>query len=117
GDARRPGDVWRIRWAAGQLAGYAICCPECGGVHCWTTARGCRVDVDASGDCEHRRAPTYGSCWTRAGAPEQGTLSASPPLDTRELEGRELDGPDPEGSEPGARCTFAGLLRCGWLVW
>jgi hypothetical protein len=78
------GDVWRIHWAKcndaghtidGPLAGYAIFCPKCHTVHCWTTATNCAQKAGTS--CPHEGT---GSCWTWSGSAESGTLTASPSL-------------------------------------
>ncbi len=100
-----PGDVWRIRWAVpgpdgvinserdkdlvGPIAGYAICCSKCKGVHPWTTASNCEpkhkvhCGKDQQGNdlwadiCEHS---SKGSCWQWSGSAEDNILSASPSL-------------------------------------
>lgn len=83
-----PGDIWRTFWHGGPIAGYAICCPKCGGVHHWTTASNCPQDVpwevtNADGSiskgmkCRHSGV---GSCWNWTGSAEDGTLSATPSL-------------------------------------
>lgn len=66
------GDVWRIHWHSGPLAGYAITCPKCKQVHQWTTALNCR-----EAGCPHNGVS---SCWKWTGSPEEGTLTASPSL-------------------------------------
>lgn len=79
--AAQPGDIWRILWhkppgVVGPLAGYDICCPQCGQVHSWTTALNC-ASRWPDGACDHSGV---GSCWTWTGIAEEGTLSASPSL-------------------------------------
>lgn len=83
----RPGDLWRIKWHSPgtwpvPLAGYAIGCPRCGAVHCWTSANNCHVE-EVGGLCVHERSQNGGrlsSCWTWTGRAEEGTLTASPSL-------------------------------------
>lgn len=90
-----PGDVWRIYWhksdesAPDVLAGYAICCPRCKGVHCWTMASNCQFQIvehtytdDAGVEhkykvCGHSGS---GSCWQWSGSAEANTLTAHPSL-------------------------------------
>lgn len=82
--AARPGDLWRIRWhkehadgnrLIGPIAGYAICCPDCGQVHHWTTATNC--PSNKNGVCEHSGK---GSCWEWSGSAEENRLSVRPSL-------------------------------------
>lgn len=94
--AAQPGDVWRIKWykegiEKGPLAGYAICCLQCGHVHQWTTAGNCQTDLqevrykNKNGEdqsymaCIHKRKGE-GSCWQWTGSAEDNVLTASPSL-------------------------------------
>lgn len=82
-----PGDTWCVRWRGhgivgtpeylpGPIAGYAICCPGCHQVHCWTSATNCGPRNEY-GSCPHNGT---GSCWTWTGSAEANTLTASPSL-------------------------------------
>lgn len=88
-----PGDTWAIHWykqeGVGPLAGYAICCPRCGGIHHWTSANNCKFQIrlvpykDSDGNdrtysvCGHSGE---GSCWNWTGSPEENTLTGTPSL-------------------------------------
>lgn len=71
-----PGDVWRVLWSTGPIAGYAIGCPLCTQIHAWTSALNCSNKTH-TGSCAHSGV---GSCWTWTGCAEDGTLSANPSL-------------------------------------
>ncbi len=93
-----PGDVWRIHWSAydeaiqqnidGPLAGYAICCLKCKGVHAWTTANNCNQPIERSYINEKSEEVKYqscvhngvGSCWNWTGSAEDNQLSGTPSL-------------------------------------
>ena len=82
--AAQPGDTWRITWwkegGNGPLAGYAICCPKCRGVHRWTPATNCstqRMRDHGFVACDHSGV---GSCWIWQGSAEDNALTASPSL-------------------------------------
>jgi hypothetical protein len=99
-----PGDTWRVRWhggvdnpGGGPIAGYAICCPQCGRVHTWTGANNCS-QKRPDGYCIHNGT---GSCWVWTGSPEAVTLTASPSLHAP----TELGG-----------CGFHGWLQNGILT-
>lgn len=111
----QPGDVWRIRWhkegGEGPIAGYAICCIQCGQVHAWTTARNCSQKIKRSYiDSKTGQTVEYescvhsgvGSCWNWSGSAEEGTLTASPSL-------MKITGPD-------QKCTFHGWLSNGQIA-
>lgn len=87
----QPGDIWRSHWRgeAGNLAGYAICCPTCKEVHPWTTATNCSFNLtehtykDKDGNDKSYKVCGHsgiGSCWDWTGSAEEGTLSANPSL-------------------------------------
>lgn len=85
--AAEPGDTWRLHWyrpidytGPELLAGYAICCPGCRHVHCWTGALNCASKRERESGvvtCDHNGVA---SCWTWTGSAEDGTLTASPSL-------------------------------------
>jgi hypothetical protein len=98
-----PGDTWRLTWAGesdpAPLAGYAICCPRCREIHYWTTANNCHEE-EVDGLCAHERSTNggrLGSCWQWSGSAEEGTLTASPSLQS-------------------LLCGWHGWLRAGELV-
>lgn len=102
-----PGDVWRIHWHGGPIAGYAICCIGCRRVHAWTTALNCaqrfqQFHKDSEGKdipywtCPHQGT---GSCWNWSGSAEEGTLTASPSLKV-----------EPIGESP---CDWHGYIQNG----
>lgn len=114
------GDCWRTRWALGveerkagliegPIAGYAICCIKCGGVHCWTTATNCGTKREKTGTNPDGSTFTYtscdhsgtGSCWQWSGSLEDGTLDAKPSLHCQ----LELGG-----------CGYHGWLNSGTLT-
>lgn len=77
----QPGDTWRVHWyspdtARGPVAGYDICCVQCGEVHAWTTALNC-ASRRPDGHCDHMGV---GSCWTWTGSARRNTLTAIPSL-------------------------------------
>lgn len=86
-----PGDTWELRWhgrgrvgdpdyVQGPIAGYAICCPKCREVHCWTTATNCTTGRTEDRLCIHRGGDSPGSCWTWEGDPRSNALTARPSL-------------------------------------
>jgi hypothetical protein len=112
--AAEPGDIWRVYWysleAPGHLgppAGYDICCITCRRVHSWNTATNCasRKPIREEGTgkvigytCAHSGVS---SCWQWTGSAEEGTLTASPSLYSRE----DLGG-----------CGYHGFLRNGEIT-
>lgn len=84
-----PGDTWRIRWSGiDALAGYAICCPTCKHVHCWTTANKCQFELTEQSYEGNTGKVTYKvcghsgkrSCWTWTGSDVENKLTAYPSL-------------------------------------
>jgi hypothetical protein len=87
----QPGDTWRIFWhkndesAPDVLAGYAICCPTCRGIHCWTTASNCHWQetehswTDQAGVIHKYKVCGHSgksSCWTWTNSAEENKLTA-----------------------------------------